>query len=201
MATIREYFDTDPKAMAMHIGWGVASADGTLDGEVIAKVAYDFEANAKYWYFFIPPMKDLSGCLGAIFASQEFAACRLRPDGDGIYVETGHADYSERQTTETLQFTRRVHMYLDAELLLADRASLVGQALARGFYLSIRDREYAGSAPRPRSLWPSSLMTLVTRTRSSESWRTNSRRISAWFGTTSSPSRLATASVAPLNAA
>lgn len=143
MATIREYFDTEPKAMTMHVGWGIASADGTPDGEVIAKVAYDFEANAKYWYFFIPTMSDLSGCLGAIFSSPEFAACRLRPEGDGVYVETGHCDYSERQTTNTLQFTKRVHMYLDAEVSPTDRASLVAQALARGFYLSLRDREYA----------------------------------------------------------
>ncbi len=143
MATVREYFDTDPKAMAMHVGWGIASADGSPVVEVIAKVAYDFEGNAKFWYFFVPPVADLSGCLSAIFASPEFAACRLRPEGDGVYVETGHTDYSERQTTDTLQFTGRVHMYLDAELSPAERASLVAQALARGIYLSVRDREYA----------------------------------------------------------
>lgn len=143
MATVREYFDTDPKAMAIHVAWSICSADGTVDGEVIAKVAYDFEANAKFWYFFVPPVKDLSGCLSALFASPDFAACRLRPEGDGVYVEAGHSDYSERQTTETLQFTKRVHLYLDAELSTGERASLVAQALQIGFYLSIRDREYA----------------------------------------------------------
>jgi hypothetical protein len=143
MATIREYFDTDPRAMAMHVSWGIASREGSMDGEVIAKIAYDFEANAKYWYFFVPPIKDLSGCLSAIFASPEFAACRLRPEGDGVYVATGHADYSERQTTDTLQFTRRVHFYLDHELMVTDRSALVAEALTRGFHLSIRDREYA----------------------------------------------------------
>lgn len=143
MATIREYFDTDPRAMAMHVGWSIGSADGTQQTEAIAKIAYDFEANAKYWYFYIPPTPDLSGCLGAIFSSPEFAACRLRPEGDGVHIETGHSDYSERQTSHSLQFTRRVHLYIDHELTPADRKGLVAQALDRGFYLSIRDREYA----------------------------------------------------------
>lgn len=143
MATIREYFDTDPRAMVLHGGWRLASRDGTEDGEVIAKIAYDFEANAKYWYFFVPPMKDLSVCLGTLFASPDFAACRLRPEGDGVYVAIGHSDYSERQTSETLQFTRRVHLYLDYEITATDRGALVAEALTLGFYLSVRDREYA----------------------------------------------------------
>lgn len=55
----------------------------------------------------------------------------------------GHAEYSERQSTTTLQFTKRVHLYLDFDLAPENRASLVAEVLARGYYLSIRDREYA----------------------------------------------------------
>jgi hypothetical protein len=111
--------------------------------EVIAKIAYDFEANAKYWYFYVPAMADLSQCLGALFASSDLENCRLSPDGDSVYVEMGHAEYSERQSTTTLQFTKRVHLYLDFDLTQQNRTSLVAEVLARGYYLSIRDREYA----------------------------------------------------------
>lgn len=111
--------------------------------EVTAKIAYDFEANAKYWYFYVPAVADLSPCLGAIFAAPAFAACQLGSDGDGVYVEMGHSDYSERQSTESLQFTKRVHLYLDFDLTQADRRSLVDELLTRGYFLSIRDREYA----------------------------------------------------------
>jgi hypothetical protein len=111
--------------------------------EVIAKIAYDFEANAKYWYFYVPAIADLSQCLGALFASTDLENCRLGPDGDGVYVEMGHAEYSERQSTTTLQFTRRVHLYLDFDLTPQNRASLVAEVLAKGYYLSVRDREYA----------------------------------------------------------
>ena len=143
MATVREYFDTDPRAMALHAEWGVGNKGAAPDTQVVAKIAYDFEANAKYWYFFVPATPDLSGCLSAVFSSPEFAACRLRPEGDGLYVETGHTDYSERQTTDSLQFTRRVHLYLDHELNPVDRAGLVAQAGDLGYFLSIRDKEYA----------------------------------------------------------
>lgn len=143
MATIREYFDTDARALTVHGNWSFGTPDGAQLTEVIAKIAYDFEANAKYWYFYVPSISNLSECLSAIFKSTEFSACRLGPEGDGVYVEMGHFDYSERQTTETLQFTRRVHLYLDFDLTVTDRSSLVGEALKLGYFLSIRDREYA----------------------------------------------------------
>ena len=145
MATIREYFDTDARTFTVHGSWTFANDDGTPLADVISKIAYDFEANAKYWYFYVPAVGDLSALLSSLFASADFAACRLGPEGDGVYMEMGRSDYSERQTTSTLQFTRRVHLYLDFDLTAGDRALLVGELLAKGHYLSIRDREYARS--------------------------------------------------------
>jgi hypothetical protein len=142
MATIREYFDTDARALTVHGTWTLGTKEGVALAEIIAKIAYDFEANAKYWYFFVPANADLSPCLGALFASPDLEKCRLSPDGDGLHVEMGHAEYSERLSTATLQFTKRIHLYLDFDLTPANRASLVSEALARGYYLSLRDREY-----------------------------------------------------------
>lgn len=143
MATLREYFDIDVRALSVHAPWTFATNDGVALAEIIAKIAYDFEANAKYWYFYVPHLDDLSGCLAAIFASPDLAQCRLKPEGDGVLVEMGHADYSERLSTATLLFTKRVHLYLDFDLTPENRSSLVNEVLAKGFYLSIRDREYA----------------------------------------------------------
>ncbi len=145
MGTIREYFDTDARVLTMHAVWTLRTKDSVALAEVIAKIAYDFEANAKYWYFYVPAVDDLSLCLGALFDSTEFENCRFGPDGDGVYVEMGHAEYSERQSNATLQFTRRVHLYLDFDLTQENRALLVTQFFARGYFLSIRDREYARS--------------------------------------------------------
>lgn len=143
MATIREYFDRDARALTVHADWPFQTRGGQFLATVIAKIALDFEANAKYWYFYVPPMDDLSGCLPTLFAAPEFAACQLGPEGDGVLVQVGHSDYSERQSSETLLFTRRVHLYLDADLRSDDRQRLVEQAQEGGYFLSIRDREYA----------------------------------------------------------
>jgi hypothetical protein len=148
MATIREHFDTDPSAypstLTVHKPWTIATRSGETRGELIAKVAYDFEGNAKYWYFYIPSTCDLSHCLGALFKSPDFPNCRLGPEGDGVFVEMGdHIEYSERQSTATLIFTKRIHLYLDFDLTPENRASLVAEVLGRGYFLSIRDREYA----------------------------------------------------------
>ena len=143
MATIREYFDTDPRVLTIHATWSFASPGDTSSNQLTAKIAYDFEANAKYWYFYIPAIPNLSELLGALFLSPDFVACRLGSEGDGVFVASGHNDYSERQTTDTLQLTKRVHLYLDFDITPANRSSLVSEVLARGYFLSIRDREYA----------------------------------------------------------
>src|SRR5262245_37835358 len=124
MGTIREYFDTDSRTFTVHRSWTMSSPD-SAPFEVIAKIAYDFEANAKYWYFYIPENPDLSHCLGSLFVTPELAECRLGPDGDGTLVETGHRDYSEKLSSSTLQFTKRVHIYLDYDISQENRRSLV----------------------------------------------------------------------------
>jgi TIR domain len=143
MATIREYFDTEPRLLTANGEWRFQNAAGDAIAAVPVRIAYDFEANAKYWYLFVPPVADLAGCLSALFVSPDFAACRLGPDGDGVLVEMGQSDYSERQSSETLQFTKRLHLYLDADLASSERGSLVKEALRLGYYLVVRDREYA----------------------------------------------------------
>jgi TIR domain len=143
VATIREYFDTDPRVLTVHATWGFGSAPDALDAQVTAKVAYDFEANAKFWYFYVPAVSNLSDCLGALFRSPDFAACRLSAHGDGAEVAIGFREYSEIQTSATLQFTKRIHLYLDFDLTREDRVKLVTEAFGLGYYLSIRDREYA----------------------------------------------------------
>ena len=143
MATIREYFDTDARELTVHKDWQFYTEERALIADVTAKIAYAFEANAKYWYFYIPQVPELSSILSSLFASPELAECRLGPEGDGVHVATGLTDYSEMLTLDTLQYTRRVHLYLDYDLTVDNRRSLVAQVAAKGFFLSIRDREYA----------------------------------------------------------
>ena len=143
MANIREYFDTDVKVLAVFCDWQWRNRDGQPLATIHAKIACDLEANARYWYFFVPEISDVAGCVRALLASPETARCVLSPEGDGVYVEVGHLDYSERESSDTLVFTQRVLLYIDTDLAVEARRSLADLGRTFGFHLVVRDREYA----------------------------------------------------------
>ena len=143
MATIREYFDTDAKSLTIHRDWKYSTSEGKELGEIRAKIAYDFESNAKFWYLYIPSQLEPFEVFSTLLPMAELSECKLGPEGDGVYVEMGHSDYTEKQTTSTLVFTSRIHLYVDSDLSAKDRGVLNATASDRGFFLSVRDREYA----------------------------------------------------------
>ncbi|MCC6697248.1 MAG: toll/interleukin-1 receptor domain-containing protein [Candidatus Hydrogenedentes bacterium] len=144
MATIREFFDTDvEKNMTMHKDWECLTANGQLLATVRAKIAIDFEANAKYWCFYIPDDVNIGDRVAALLDLPQIATCTLTHDGDPLYVESGYANYPERQSSLTTVFTRRVIVYIDADLGLEARNALVRLGIPRDLQLVIRDREYA----------------------------------------------------------
>lgn len=152
MATIREYFDNDAKEMAVSKPWTFEASDGSWQTEVIAKILYAFQANAKYWFFYIPPQVNLSACLSALFHLELVQKCSLSADGDGCIMGSSFMDYSEVESSETFVFTKKVHLYLDHDLTKDQRKSLVDQARILGYVLAIHDREYAAlrsSAEKP----------------------------------------------------
>lgn len=144
MATIREYFDTDlNKCLSLHADWQMRTDTEASLPPVRARISQDFDANAKYWSFFIPESVDLAAYVNAIFATPETSRCVLSGDTDSVYVESGFADYSERATSATLVFTQRLFLYVDAELSTELRSQLVAQGAEHGFHVLVRDREYA----------------------------------------------------------
>lgn len=81
--------------------------DGSPLPSITAKIAWDFDANAKYWSFFIPDGVDISGCVNSLFKLPEMSRCVLS-EGDGLFVESGFAGYSEKMRSKSLVFTGRV---------------------------------------------------------------------------------------------
>lgn len=144
MGTVREYFDVaSARQMAVHTDWTFTDANSTVVVNIVAKIVYDFDANAKYWYFFVPESPDLAGSIAALLRADCTLQGRLAPEGDGLHVESGFLDYSETATTDTLMFTRRVHLYVDAEISPLSRSELKEFARGQGLFLVIHDREYA----------------------------------------------------------
>lgn len=148
MTTVREFFDTDSKVLTVQRSIPVFYENGRLHTEIIAKIAYDFEANARYWYIYIPETNWLSQILTNFLQSEVLASCNFHPKGDGFYVELPPSDHTDYRTSETLQFTKQIKLYLDSSINGSIRASLVKEALGKGFYLSIYDRKYAADQSR-----------------------------------------------------
>ncbi len=144
MATLREYFDTDfNKCLSVHKSWGFKDANDNFYESITARISQDFDANAKYWSFFIPAGGNVGLYINAIFDTPETKSCVLGPEGDGVLVMSGFHDYSELASSETLMFTNRIFLYLDYDLSQGDRAAITKLGKDHGFYVIVRDREYA----------------------------------------------------------
>ena len=144
MATIRDYFDTDlNKCHSKYIDWRIQCASEATPPPIRARISMDFDANAKFWSFFIPESTDVFVYVNAIFSTPETSRCVLSGESDSVYVETGFTDYSDRATSKTLVFTQRVFLYIDAQLPLESRKQIVAMGNQHGFHVLVRDREYA----------------------------------------------------------
>jgi len=144
MATLREYFDTDlNKCLSLHKEWTLNNANDEQIGSITARVSQDFDANAKFWSFFIPEMGDFNIVVQGIFKTPEVKLCVLGPEGNGLQVQSGFYEYSEFASSETLLFTNRIFFYLDYNLSQRERDSITKLGKNHGFSIIVRDREYA----------------------------------------------------------
>ena len=110
---------------------------------IIARISQDFDANAKYWSFYVPSGGNVWMYANTIFNVPEVRKCVLGPEGDGTLVISGFHDYSEQASSEHLMFTNRVFLYLDYDLTQDGRAAMTNMGLEHGFRVLIRDKEYA----------------------------------------------------------
>ena len=144
MATLREYFDIDlNKCLSQHKPWGIKDSNGKEFEPITARISLDFDANAKYWSFYVPAGGDVGTYVNSLFQTPEVRDCVLGPEGDGMLVMTGFHDYSEQASSETLVFTNRIFLYLDYQLTEDDRTGITKRGKAQGYHVLIRDREYA----------------------------------------------------------
>jgi hypothetical protein len=143
MASIREYFDTGGRTLTLHGDWTFSTPAGAVIGSVIAKIAMDFEANAKYWYFYIPKGFNPFEGADAIFSCPETPQCLLSKDGNGTTALVGLHGYPGQISSDNLCFTKRVFLYVDATMSAEERAELTRRGASFGLDVVVRDREYA----------------------------------------------------------
>lgn len=143
MATVREYFDTDPRALTVHKEWTFTPSETGEAIPVCAKIAYDVHANARYWYFYIPHSKTLGPVLFSALRAPETEACTLGPTDDGIAARFDWHVNNPPTRTEDLRFTRRIYLYVDANLDAQSRDLVHSFAAERQFNLILVDRNDA----------------------------------------------------------
>lgn len=143
MATVREYFDTDIKVMSIHSEWTIRNANGDILPPVLAKIAQDYNGNAKYWAFFLAKGVDFMEYAKAIFSGPETMKCVLTAEGDLVEIHSSFGTYSEKMSSTTLVFTRRVFLYLDELLSIEERQAITAIGAEHNLFVVVYDKEYA----------------------------------------------------------
>ena len=144
MATIREYFDTDlNRLLSLNNDWQAYDQAGAFLPPVKASILFDFDANAKFWSFFIPDCADIIEYTKSIILRPETSRCVHTGETNPVDIEWGFSAYSEQAKSATLVFTRRIFLYIDADLSEEIRGQLVSMGNCLGLHVLIRDREYA----------------------------------------------------------
>jgi hypothetical protein len=146
MATLREYFDTGfPHALAISQPQRLQSA--TDEVEVIARMHYEFDSNAKFISFFVPSCKSpLDVCL-ALVDHPEWALNL----GGGVIVEAGFGGMiqgsgfsgGEKVSSSQLHFTGKVFIYCEAELSPEGVTAVQDRGRANRLIVILRGPRYA----------------------------------------------------------
>ena len=144
MATLREYFETDlNRHLCRHGDWQLSGASGEQLPPVKARIHCDFDANAKFWSFFIPENVDVRGYVRCILSQELTSRCFLSSNGDDVQCNIRFQPYLDVARSETLIFTKKIFLYLDASIHPDLRREIVEMGQERGFFIDIRDREYS----------------------------------------------------------
>lgn len=143
MATLLEYFDTEFKVGSIDSDWAMTRPSGERLPSVRLKLIQDFDANAKYWAFFIRAGCNVFGYAEAIFSMSETAVCMLSTNGDPIESWSSYAgEWGYTQSTE-LVFTKRVFLYIEENLTSTDRQAITDMGAGFGLKVIVYDNEYA----------------------------------------------------------
>ncbi|EGR4295781.1 TIR domain-containing protein [Vibrio cholerae] len=143
MATIREYYDTDFTYMSVGGTWSISRPDGSYTISIDVKIMQAFEANAKFWTVYVPDGTDCLGLITSLLQAPLIHKAHLSEEGDGLDIQMGFGNYSERMSSQTLMFTKRVFIYVDELLNVKQREELRKFASQLSIDLILRDREYA----------------------------------------------------------
>jgi len=140
MATVKDHYDITAKALNAQTGWTVQNRDGSNQQLILGKISYVFEENARYWSFFVPAGATLAH-VEYILRMPDTLQCAITEEIPVTQI-VGFADNPERHRLDSLVFSGRVYLYIDANLTLEHKQQLVEIGVGLGLSVMVRDREY-----------------------------------------------------------
>jgi predicted nucleotide-binding protein len=138
MASLYEYFVKDgAQNLTVHETWTISNAQGEKLGEIIARVHYDFDANAQYISFYIPAMPDVS--------SPE--AMSLNKVGEILQWSKTKAEVhagipGEMKNAQELVFTGQIYIYSEQPVPNEQIDRLIAESKPLGHRLTFRSSQY-----------------------------------------------------------
>ena len=138
MATLYDYYVRDSaQNLTVHRTWRLDRQDGSPIVEVIVKLHYDFDANAKYVSFYIPCTDDVD-CPEALLLNNMQDVLEKWPHEMQVLAGFGGGQMDNRD----LVFTGRVYFYSERPLPEPERSRLLSEAKALGHNLVLRSSDY-----------------------------------------------------------
>lgn len=145
MATAKEYFEKDlSRVLRVHAVHTVQSDGRSPLLEVIAAVALDFEAGARYGALLLPDVQWAS-TIAAHYIQNIGALLKV---SDGLEVVSGFAGSDEQIPLSDLTFSGRILIYTGARVPPESQKALNELAASRGLRIVIRDSTYMQARSR-----------------------------------------------------
>jgi hypothetical protein len=150
MASLKEYFDRDfPYILNCRQSLQLKGTAGNAEVEIVAKLHLDFDSNAKFVSYFVPPTDDLIEVCASLIRNPEWAM-RL---GDAVSIQSGFVG-EQPSSSGDLKFSGRVFIYTERQLSEADQDCLGAIAASAGMSVRLRGPGYAkqrSSLEKPRA--------------------------------------------------
>lgn len=140
MTTIKDYFNTDAKALNAQAEWEVNPSDGSSIINVIGKISYQIDEHIRYWSFYFPENSNIDS-IKYIISMPNVALCIISEDEPT--QEIGYVDSPERYQLDDFHFTSRILIYIDQVLQDEQKEEIASHGKLYGFNIVVRDKEYA----------------------------------------------------------
>lgn len=138
MTTIREYFDTDKKALNAERKWDLKNGD--LEIEILCKLSYKLEDKIKLFSFFFPKNSDFNA-IKFILDTEELRNGRI--DDNEHLQEVRSLDNPESVNLSNYYFVKNLFLYIDRLVDEEENKLITEYGKNIGFNIFVRDRKYA----------------------------------------------------------